>query len=109
MKKGIVPAVLNVKNPIVETGQNTYYEEQRGLFTKAKQQNNDAILSNSANNEFESDVAIIFHPKNNVHFLGTISDIRQFKDWKKNKGNSSNQLSKVIDENGEYIFSQYSQ
>lgn len=109
VKKGIVPAVLNVKNPIVETGQNTYYEEQRGLFTKAKQQNNDAILSNSANNEFESDVAIIFHPKNNVHFLGTISDIRQFKDWKKNKGNSSNQLSKVIDENGEYIFSQYSQ
>lgn len=101
IRKGIIPAVLNIKNPIVESGQNTYYEEQRKLFTIAKEQNNDAILSNSAKNEFGSDVAIVFNPKDNVHFLGTTSDIKQFKDWKNNKGNQNNQVSKVVDENGE--------
>ena len=96
VKNGIIPAVLNVRNPIVEEGQNTYYEEQRGLFTQAKQNGNDAILSNKSKNEFGSDVAIVFNPNENVHFLGTKSDIENFKKWK-----SNNQVSKVIDENGE--------
>ena len=96
VKNGIIPAVLNVRNPIVEEGQNTYYEEQRGLFTQAKQNGNDAILSNKSKNEFGSDVAIVFNPNENVHFLGTKSDIENFKKWK-----SNNQVSKVVDENGE--------
>ena len=62
VKKGIYPAVLNVTNPIIEENQNTYYEEQRGLFTKAKENGNDAIISNHAQNEFNSDVIVIFNP-----------------------------------------------
>ena len=96
VKNGIIPAVLNIHNPITEEGQNTYYEEQRNLFTQAKQKGNDAILSNKSKNEFGSDVAIIFNPNENVHFLGTKSDIKDFKTWKNN-----NQVSKVVDENGE--------
>lgn len=96
VKNGIIPAVLNIHNPITEEGQNTYYEEQRNLFTQAKQKGNDAILSNKSKNEFGSDVAIIFNPNENVHFLGTKSDIKDFKAWKNN-----NQVSKVVDENGE--------
>ena len=96
VKNGIIPAVLNIHNPITEEGQNTYYEEQRNLFTQAKQKGNDAILSNKSKNEFGSDVAVIFNPNENVHFLGTKSDIKDFKTWKNN-----NQVSKVVDENGE--------
>ena len=96
VKNGIIPAVLNIHNPIIEEGQNTYYEEQRNLFTQAKQNGNDAILSNKSKNEFGSDVAVVFNPNENVHFLGTKSDIEDFKKWKNN-----NQVSKVVDENGE--------
>lgn len=99
VKNGIFPAILNIKNPIIEENQNTYYEEQRGLFTKAKQNNNDAILSNKARNEFGSDVAIVFNPKDNVHFLGTKTDIQQFLEWK--KSNNKTKVSKIVDENGE--------
>ena len=96
VKNGIIPAVLNIHNPITEEGQNTYYEEQRSLFTQAKQKGNDAILSNKSKNEFGSDVAVVFNPNENVHFLGTKSDIEDFKKWKNN-----NQVSKIVDENGE--------
>ena len=96
VKNGIIPAILNIHNPIVEEGQNTYYEEQRKLFTQAKRNGNDAILSNKSKNEFGSDVAVVFNPNENVHFLGTKSDIEDFKKWKNN-----NQVSKVVDENGE--------
>ena len=96
VKNGIIPAILNIHNPIVEEGQNTYYEEQRKLFTQAKRNGNDAILSNKSKNEFGSDVAVVFNPNENVHFLGTKSDIEDFKKWK-----SNNQVSKVVDENGE--------
>ena len=96
VKNGIIPAVLNIHNPITEEGQNTYYEEQRSLFTQAKQNGNDAILSNKSKNEFGSDVAIVFNPNENVHFLGTKGDIEDFKKWKNN-----NQVSKIVDENGE--------
>lgn len=82
VSSGIIPALLNVSNPISEEGQNTYYEEQRGLFTRASQQGNDAILSNNAKNEFGSDVAIIFDPKSNVHLLGTNQDLEGFRVWK---------------------------
>ena len=53
-------------------------------------------MSNKSKNEFGSDVAVIFNPNENVHFLGTKSDIKDFKTWKNN-----NQVSKVVDENGE--------
>ena len=96
VKNGIIPAVLNIHNPIIEEGQNTYYEEQRNLFTQAKQKGNDAILSNKSKNEFGSDVAVVFNPNENVHFLGTKSDIEDFKKWKNN-----NQVSKIVDDNGE--------
>lgn len=100
VKKGMYPAVLNVQNPIVEKNQNTYYEEQRGLFTKAKQNKNDAIVSNEAKNEFGSDVVIVFNPKENVHFLGTKQDVEDFKNWKNSNKDKTN-VSKVVDENGE--------
>lgn len=100
VKKGMYPAVLNVQNPIVEKNQNTYYEEQRGLFTKAKQDKNDAIISNEANNEFESDVIVVFNPKENVHLLGTKQDVEDFKNWKSLNKDKTN-VSKVVDENGE--------
>lgn len=100
VKKGMYPVVLNIQNPIVEKNQNTYYEEQRGLFTKAKRDKNDAIVSNEASNEFGSDVVVIFNPKENVHFLGTKQDVENFKNWKSsNKDKTS--VSKVVDENGE--------
>ena len=81
--KGIYPVVINVTNPIVEEGQNTYYEEQRGLFSQADRNGNDAILSRKADNEFNSDVAVVINANNkNVHWLGTKSDVEQFKQWK---------------------------
>lgn len=100
VKKGMYPAVLNVQNPIVEKNQNTYYEEQRGLFTKAKKDKNDAIVSDEANNEFGSDVVVIFNSKENVHFLGTKQDIENFKNWKSSNKDKTN-VSKVVDKNGE--------
>lgn len=100
VKKGMYPAVLNIQNPIVEKNQNTYYEEQRGLFTKAKKDKNDAIVSDEANNEFGSDVVVIFNPKENVHFLGTKQDIENFKNWKSSNKDKTN-VSKVVDKNGE--------
>ena len=96
VKKGIYPAILNVQNPIVEEGQNTYYEEQRGLMTRARRDGNDAIISNRAKNEFGSDVIVILNPKQDVHILGTNQDLEQFKQWKQH-----NNVSKVVDENGE--------
>jgi hypothetical protein len=103
VKSGMYPAILNIKNPIEETGQNTYYEEQRGLFTQAKKNNNDAILSNSAKNEFNSDVAVVFNPEENVHILGTKIDLQRFSKWKE----KSNKLSKAIDVNGEPIITEF--
>ena len=95
--KGINPVVIDVRNPIIEEGQNTYYEEQRGLFTTADDKGNDAILSKKADNEFNSDVAIVINANNNnVYWLGTKSDIERFRQWKTN-----NNTSKVVDENGE--------
>ena len=95
--KGINPVVIDVRNPITEEGQNTYYEEQRGLFTTADDKGNDAILSKKADNEFNSDVAVVINANNdNVYWLGTKSDIERFRQWKTN-----NNVSKVVDENGE--------
>lgn len=82
VKTGIVPSILDLTNPIIEEGQNTYYEEERGLFTKAKNDDNNSIISNKSKNEFGSDVAIMFNPQRDVHFLGTKSDIQAFKKWK---------------------------
>lgn len=100
VKKGIYPAILNVQNPIVEEGQNTYYEEQRGLMTRAKRDGNDAIISNKAKNEFGSDVIVMLNPQQDVHILGTNQDLEQFKQWKQH-----NNVSKVVDENGEPLLS----
>ena len=80
--KGIYPVILNVQNPIEESKQNTYYEPERGLITKAKNEGFDAIISDKSDNEFNSDVAVIINPAENVHFLGTPQDIERFKNWK---------------------------
>jgi hypothetical protein len=75
-ENGIYPAVINTTNPITESGENTYYEEERQLMTKADANSNDAILGNNTDNEFGSDVAVVFNASsNNVHFLGTEDDI----------------------------------
>ena len=50
-------------------------------MSKAKRDNNDAIISNSAKNEFGSDVLIIFNPIENIHFLGSKEDITQFRNF----------------------------
>lgn len=84
-EKGMYPAIINTVNPIKESGQNTYYEEQRGLKTLAAKNNNDSILGQNTDNEFGSDVAVVFDPKNNIHFLGTNKDLKMFKDWIKNQ------------------------
>jgi hypothetical protein len=45
-------------------------------MTKAAANSNDAILGNNTDNEFGSDVAVVFNASsNNVHFLGTEDDI----------------------------------
>lgn len=96
-QKGIYPAIINTQNPIREKGQNTYYEEQRGLFTQAERENNDAILGEQTDNEFGSDVAVVLNAsEKNVHFLGTKEDVEGFKKWLE-----ENHASKVVDENGE--------
>lgn len=96
-QKGIYPAIINTQNPIREKGQNTYYEEQRGLFTQAERESNDAILGEQTDNEFGSDVAVVLNAsEKNVHFLGTKEDVERFKKWLE-----ENRASKVIDENGE--------
>lgn len=96
-QKGIYPAIINTQNPIREKGQNTYYEEQRGLFTQAERESNDAILGEQTDNEFGSDVAIVLNAsEKNVHFLGTKEDVGGFKKWLE-----ENRASKVVDENGE--------
>lgn len=95
-ESGIYPAVINATNPIRESGKNTYYELERGLLTQAKTKGNDTILGSNTDNEFHSDVAVVFNAKNNVHFLGTTKDITLFKQWLE-----KNRSSKVVDENGE--------
>ena len=96
-QKGIYPAIINTQNPIREKGQNTYYEEQRGLFTQAERESNDAILGEQTDNEFGSDVAVVLNAsEKNVHFLGTKEDVEGFKKWLE-----ENRASKVVDENGE--------
>lgn len=96
-QKGIYPAIINTQNPIREKGQNTYYEEQRGLFTQAERESNDAILGEQTDNEFGSDVAIVLNAsEKNVHFLGTKEDVEGFKKWLE-----ENRASKVVDKNGE--------
>ena len=94
-EKGIYPAIINVKNPITEEGQNTYYEEQRKLFSKASKEGNDSILGSKTDNEFGSDVAVVFD-KNNVYFLGTTKDLEGFKNFV-----IANRLPEKLDENGE--------
>lgn len=79
--RNVYPVIVNVTNPIEESNQNTYYEPERGLMSKAKRDNNDAIISNSAKNEFGSDVLIVFNPIENIHFLGSEEDITQFRNF----------------------------
>ena len=77
--RGIYPAVINTVNPIRESGQNTYYEEDRQLFSRADKEGNDAVLSAQADNEFGSDIAVVLGDNSRVHFLGTKQDIEDFK------------------------------
>ena len=87
---GIFPVIVNIKSPIREEGQDTYYEDSRGLFTTATNEGNDAIISKKADNEFGSDVVIMLNHSDNpnsperIHFLGTPEDIRAFTNWMNN-------------------------
>lgn len=84
---GIYPVIVNIKSPIREVGQDTYYEDNRKLFTKAANEGNDAILSQKADNEFGSDVVVMLNYSDKpdsperIHFLGTAEDIRGFRNW----------------------------
>jgi hypothetical protein len=81
-EKGIYPVIIDVKNPIREVGQDTYYEEHRGLMTKADKEGYDTILSEKSDNEFNSDIAVVINvSENRVHFLGSKDDIKQFEDF----------------------------
>lgn len=93
--RNVYPVVVNVTNPIEESGQNTYYEEERGLMSRAKRDGNDAIISDDARNEFGSDVLIMFNPQSNIHFLGTEEDIEGFRDFM----NKKNKLFNTLDSN----------
>lgn len=108
VKIGIVPSILDLTSPIIEEGQNTYYEEERGLFTKAKNDDNNSIISNKSKNEFGSDVAIMFNPQKDVHFLGTKSDIQAFKKWKlertKKKTKTQDVLSNLFSNDNNDLF-----
>lgn len=99
--KQVYPVIVNVTNPIEESNQNTYYEEERGLMSKARKNGNDAIMSNNAKNEFGSDVLIVFNPSSNVHFLGSREDINQFRNFMNRKNNiiTFNSLNPSIREN----------
>jgi hypothetical protein len=90
--KGIYPAIINAQNPIEESGQNTYYEPERGLFTRVKENGNDSILGSNTDNEFNSDVAVVFNAQQNVHFLGTNEDVKSFEKWLRYRN-----VSKVVD------------
>lgn len=83
---GIYPVILNIKKPIKESNQDTYYEGHRKLFTRAAKKGNDAILGAHTKNEFNTDVAVMLSleddPSSRVHFLGTSADIEAFKQWK---------------------------
>lgn len=99
--KQVYPVIVNVTNPIEESNQNTYYEEERGLMSKARKNGNDAIMSNNAKNEFGSDVLIVFNPSSNVHFLGSREDINQFRNFMNRKNNiiTFNSLNPSVREN----------
>jgi hypothetical protein len=76
---GIYPVLINVTNPIRETGEDTYYEEHRGLITQAENEGRDAILGYKADNEFGSDVAVVLNvDQSRVHFLGNKEDLKGF-------------------------------
>ena len=74
---GVYPVRINTTKPYTEFNQDTYYRD-RGVFNPEQ---NDAILSNAANNEFNSDVAVVFNPKDNVNFLGSSQDQKAFKQF----------------------------
>ena len=73
---------------------------------KAKRDNNDAIISNSAKNGFGSDVLIIFNPIENIHFLGSEEDINNFREFmRKHKKNTlfstlDNDIKEILLEKG---------
>ena len=74
---GVYPVRINTTKPYTEFNQDTYYRD-RGVFNPEQ---NDAILSNAANNEFNSNVAVVFNPKDNVNFLGSSQDQKAFKQF----------------------------
>lgn len=94
---GIYPVIINTQNPYRERGQNTYYEEQRGVMTLVKQQGNDAILGERTDNEFGSDVAIVLNNHSNIYFLGTSTDIQAYKIWRSSKENTTSIKKKAED------------
>ena len=98
---GLYPVILNIKKPIREEGQDTYYEGHRRLFTKAAKKGNDAIIGARTKNEFGSDVVVMLNlednPEERVHFLGTTADLEAFAAWKQqNQLSTDNIIEKIL-------------
>jgi hypothetical protein len=98
---GLYPVILNIKKPIREEGQDTYYEGHRRLFTKAAKKGNDAIIGARTKNEFGSDVVVMLNlednPEERVHFLGTTADLKAFAAWKQqNQLSTDNIIEKIL-------------
>ena len=84
-KGGLYHIKVDVKNPLLINGGNTYYNE-RGIFDIVDKNNNDAIIHNNADNEFGTDVLIIPNASpTNVRVLGSEPDIESFYEYVKNK------------------------
>lgn len=93
--QGVYPAIVNVHKgkAVTEFNQATNYTE-RGVFDKVKETHAEAVISDSANNEFGSDVLIMTNigktaeelkNNNKIHWLGSKQDIEEFKNWKNRK------------------------
>lgn len=84
ISKGMYPAMVDLRRPIVEYGQDTYYLD-RGLMD---QLGADGILSNQAKNEFGSDVSVVFDGgrsnQNKIWWLGNAQDQKAFGNFVKN-------------------------
>jgi len=112
---GIYPVLINVTNPIRETGEDTYYEEHRGLITRAVEEGRDTILSYKADNEFGSDVAAVLDvDKSRVHFLGNKEDLKSFEKFMKSQTKPAKALvgwdskfNKITVQEGEELKSYY--
>ena len=74
--QGSNPAIVDVRNPYIESNMGTYYHE------RPISQEYDTRYNLHANNEFWDDVTIMLnHPENRIHWLGSEQDMVGFKSF----------------------------